>query len=426
MEWLYIVITIVLSGFFSGSELAFVSANKLKLEIASRRPGFLAKCVQFFLQKPDRFLVTTLVGNNIVNVAYATVMAIFVAEPISQTYTSLFGQEPGTITLLLIQTVIASVIIMLMGEIIPKAIFRIHASSLAVAMSIPLRMIYFVLYPIIVISQWVSTWLLKLIGAGTESTEQLFRRQDVEMIFKELRDSGGSEDLDEDDSTILHNVLELSNKRVKESMIPRTEIEAIDKDSSIEDARNLFISTGHSKLPVYEKNIDNVIGVIFAHDLFNQPDGIMDIIRPVKLVPVSKKSKDLLTEFRQDNMSIAIVLDEYGGTAGMMTIEDVLEEVVGDIQDEYDVDEHFIKQLSENVFVLSAGLEIEELQEKYPQILEGMEPNEFETVAGLIIHELGRIPKVNEEVLVGRLKFIISKATQSRLEIVKLTLLEED
>jgi CBS domain containing-hemolysin-like protein len=257
-----------------------------------------------------------------------------------------------------------------------------------------------------------------------EVVESYYRRQDVEMIFKELRDGGGSEDIDEDDSEILHNVLELSNKRVKDSMIPRIEIEAVEKDTAIDEVLNIFIQSGHSKLPVYRESIDDVIGVVFAHDFFHVPKSLNEIIRPVKLVPSSKKSKGLLTEFRQSNMSVAIVLDEYGGTAGMVTIEDLLEEVVGDIQDEYDVEDEIMKKLSENTYVVSGNVEIQELIDKFSEIELPLEPSEYDTVAGFIINHLGRIPKVNEEVVIESKKFIISKATPSRIETVKLILIE--
>ncbi|HBQ58539.1 MAG TPA: HlyC/CorC family transporter, partial [Balneolaceae bacterium] len=196
------------------------------------------------------------------------------------------------------------------------------------------------------------------------------------------------------------------------------------KDAPIEDVRDVFIQSGHSKLPVYRNSIDDVIGVVFAHDFFHDPQSLNEIIRPVKLVPSSKKSKDLLTEFRHSNMSVAIVLDEYGGTAGMVTIEDLLEEVVGDIQDEYDVEDEIMKRLSENTFVVSGNVEIEELSEKFSEIELPLEPSEYDTVAGFIINHLGRIPKVNEEVVVEGKNFIISKATPSRIETVKLILIE--
>ncbi|MDR9415492.1 MAG: hemolysin family protein [Gracilimonas sp.] len=424
VELILILLTVLLSGFFSGSEIAFVTANKLKLEVASRKNNFLSNSIEFFTRKPETFLTTTLVGNNIVNVLYATFMAIFLVEPIQDYSLLWFDFVPSEIQILLIQTIIASVVIMLFGEILPKAIFRALADNMIGIISIPLRISYYLFRPLIEIAKGSSNVLIRFLVKDAEVVEQYYRRQDVEMIFKELRDSGGSEDIDEDDSEILHNVLELSNKRVKDSMIPRIEIEAVEKEAPIEQVRDVFIQSGHSKLPVYRNSIDDVIGVVFAHDFFHDPKSLNEIIRPVKLVPSSKKSKDLLTEFRHSNMSVAIVLDEYGGTAGMVTIEDLLEEVVGDIQDEYDVEDEIMKRLSENTFVVSGNVEIEELREKFDEIELPLEPSEYDTVAGYIINHLGRIPKVNEEVVVGSKKFIISKATPSRIETVKLILIE--
>lgn len=425
-EILIIVFTIFLSGFFSGSEMAFVSANRLKLEIESRKNSLQGRSLSFFSENPATFLTTTLVGNNIVNVLYATLMAIFLAEPISSGYNSLFGHFPSEGMVLFIQTVVASVLILLFGEIIPKAVFRIQADTMVKLIATPLRFLNFFLKPLIAVSNSASNVLVKMFKVGSERSEKVFRRQDVEMIFKELRDSGGGEDIDEDDSTILHNLLELSNKRVRETMVPRTEIIAVEKSTSLDDLKNTFISSGYSKIPVYQDTIDDVIGVVFAHDMFSNPSSISDILRPVKLIPSSKKSKDLLQEFRQSNVSVAIVIDEYGGTAGMVTIEDLIEEVVGDIQDEYDKNEDVIKKISERTFVISGNVELDELEEKYPEIHLQEEEDDFETLAGYIINHTGRIPKVNEEIQIHGNTFIISKATPNRLETVKLIMGEEE
>lgn len=424
MEWLLIVATIFLSGFFSGSEIAFVTANKLKLEVASRKNSFIANSLEFFKSNPETFLTTTLVGNNIINVLYATLMAIFLVNPIVGYSELWFSHSPTDFQVLVVQTIIASVLIMIFGEILPKAIFRAQADVMVSIIAIPLRFCYYLLRPLIVVANSSSNVLIKWLVSDAEEVVSIYRRQDVELIFKELRESGGSEDIDQDDSEILHNVLELSTKRVKDSMIPRIEIEAVDKTTSLDEVLNLFIKSGHSKLPVYQDSIDDVVGVVFAYDLFNKPKSLSEIIRPVKLIPYSKKSKDLLTEFRQSNMSVAIVLDEYGGTAGMVTIEDLLEEVVGDIQDEHDVDDDIMKKLSQNTFVVSGNVEITELVAKFEEIKLPVEPSEYDTVAGYIINYLGRIPTVNEEVLIEDKKFIISKATQSRIETVKLILIE--
>jgi len=422
IEFFLIVLTILLSGFFSGSEIAFVSANRLKLEIESRKTSWTGRVVNYFVRNPETFLTTTLVGNNIANVVYATLMTLFLVAPITVIYESWLGYIPSPVTLLIIQTVIASVVIMIFGEILPKALFRIHADWWVKIIAIPQQICNWVFKPLIWLADLSSDFLIRMINPDIDRSGQVFRRQDVELIFKELRDTGGS-DLDREDSEILHNVLELSNKRVKESMIPRTDIVAVEKNTSIEETLKVFISSGFSKLPVYQESIDDIIGVIFAYDLFNNPKNLTEIMRPIKLVPSSQKSKDLLSEFRKSNISVAIVIDEYGGTAGMITIEDVLEEVVGDIQDEYDTEDHVMKQLGNDTFVISGGVEIEDLRERFPEISLPEETSNYETLAGYIINSLGRIPKVNEELLIGSNKFIISKASPSRIETVKIVLI---
>lgn len=424
MEWLLIFATIVLSGFFSGSEIAFVTANKLKMEVASRKRGLLAGSINFFKNNPNTFLTTTLVGNNIVNVLYATFMAIFLTNPITHWSELWFNHTPSEIEILLAQTVIASLLIMVFGEIIPKAVFRAQADFMVNVIAVPQRLFYWLLRPLIVLASGTSNLLIKWLVPDAEKTESFYRRQDVELIFKELKESGGSEDIDEEDSEILQNVLELSNMRVKDSMIPRTEIEAVERNTPVQEVLDVLVRTGYSRLPVYRETIDDVIGVVFASDFFDNPGSLNEIIRPVKLIPSSKKSKDLLTEFRQSNLSVAIVLDEYGGTAGMVTIEDLLEEVVGDIQDEHDVDDDIMKRIAPNTYVISGSVEIEELMQRFNEIELPLEPSRYDTVAGYIIDSLGRIPKVNEELHLDGKKIIISKATQSRIETIKLILLE--
>ena len=347
-------------------------------------------------------------------------MAVFLTEPIEAYYGLLLGTKPSVTAVLLIQTLVASVVIMLLGEILPKAVYRSQADFLIKAVSVPLRIFHVLFYPLIFAAKASSNLLIRTLNVSQAPNESIFRRQDIEMIFKELKDSGGGEDFDKEDSQILHNVLEMSNIRVKESMVPRTEMVALDRGSSIEELQELFISSGHSKIPVYEDSIDNIIGIVFAYDLFREPKSIEEILRPVQLIPSSKKSKNLLTEFRQTNSSVAIVIDEYGGTAGLVTIEDLLEELVGDIQDEYDTEEETIRKLDAYTFLLSGTVDLDELEETFPELHFDQESGDYETVAGLIIHHLGRIPKVREEIMIQNYTFIIMKARPSRLESVKL------
>ncbi len=424
IDGLLIVLTILLSAFFSGTEIAYVSANRLKLEIKTRQNTIGARQLAFFIKNPEEFLATTLVGNNIVNVVYATLITIYLVPIVQKEYIVLTGAIPSSVTVLLIQTIIASFLIMIFGEVIPKALFRANSDLLIYLAAVPLKASYWLLKPLIYIAERASQILINRLGGDKQNVSRLFRRHDIELLLQELYEEGGSEEIDRDDSEILTNVLKLSSKRVRDSMIPRTEIVAVEKSTSLQEVLKTFISSGFSKLPVYEETIDNIIGVVFAYDLYNNPKSLDEIIHPVKMVPYTQRSKDLLTEFRVSKISLAIVIDEYGGTAGLVTIEDLLEEVVGDIMDEYDTEDEIMKKLNDRTYVISASVELEELHEKFPEIDIKPSNGDYETVAGYIIHEIARIPKVNEEIIIGRYKFIISKATPSRVETVKLIVLD--
>ncbi|MEX0771579.1 MAG: hemolysin family protein [Balneolales bacterium] len=423
-ELLIILLVIIVSAFFSGSEIGFVSANKLKLELKARKSTLRGRHLNYFVHNPEAFLSTTLIGNNIVNVVYATLMALFLVSPITAYYFDIFGQQPSEVIVLLIQTLIASLIIMMLGEVMPKALFRVHSDTLISLFAVPLKIFNWLFSPFIYISNKAVSFLIGLFQPNFKTEERVFRRQDIEMLFQEIG-KGEPTDIDREESEILSNVLELSTKRVRESMIPRTDIVAVKKDASLQEVMNTFVSSGVSRLPVFDENIDDITGVVFAYDLFKKPKNLHEIIRPVKLIPSSQKSRDLLTEFQKLKISLAIVIDEYGGTAGLVTIEDLLEEVVGDIRDEYDAVEPVTKKIAPDTYLISGNTHIDELTEKYPEIELERKSNGYETVAGYITSATGRIPKVNEEVVLGLHKFIISKATQSRIESVKLIIMTD-
>lgn len=423
IEWFLIIITIILSGFFSGSEIAYVSSNRLKLEIKARRDTYGAQSLGYFIRNPETFLSTTLIGNNIANVTYATLMTLFMTDSLIQFWIGLTGVPPSDFILLGLQTTVASVIIMMLGEIIPKALFRTYPDTFISNLAAPIRFISIVLHPLVVVANATARTLIRVLNVDPNPQPTYFGRSDIELLFREIGDHQGSE-LDKDDSEILSNMLELSNIRVRESMIPRTEIVAVDKTATLDEVRKAFILSGFSKLPVYNHTIDDIIGVVVAYDLFKEPKTLESILRPVNHVAATQRSKDLLAEFRKQQLNMAIVIDEYGGTAGIITIEDLLEEVVGDIQDEYDVEDQTLKLLADNTWLLSGNVEIEELVDAYPIIQIPFEDVDYETVAGFIMHETGRIPKVNEEVTIRNIQVTITKATHSRIELVKLQLLD--
>ncbi|MEX2399762.1 MAG: hemolysin family protein, partial [Rhodothermales bacterium] len=364
MEFAIIFLMLVLSAFFSGSEIAFVVANRLRVEVLARREGVVGPIVRDFLQNPATFLTTTLVGNNIALVVYSTLMAVYLDPPLEGAFLAAGLADSGLeLAVLGTQTIIASLVVLFFGEILPKSLMREVANQAVFVLAVPLRVSYYVLLPMVKLAAGASSLLVRLFRAEADAFAQ-FMRRDFEVIIQESKASGELE-LNEDESELLANVFAMNTIRVKESMVPRTDIVAVEKSIPLEDLLGRFIDTGHSKLPVYADNIDNIVGVVFAYDLFDQPSTIDEIIRPAKFVPESKRSKDLLREFLTTNTSVAIVIDEYGGTAGIVTREDLLEELFGDIQDEFDTDTEILRRTGQNSYIASGRVDADELRDRF-------------------------------------------------------------
>ena len=416
-ELAIIIGALVCSAFFSGSEIAFVASNRLRVAALAQRRGFVGKLVMRFLEVPERSLTTTLVGNNIALVTYSTVMALLLTEPLGQFYVSTVGiTEPAPrVVVLVTQSLIAGLIVLLIGEVLPKAVARASASHAVFVLALPLSVAYRLLKPLVVLATKASHLLLRLLRTGNARHVQLPRRQ-FELIIEESRKQG-SLDLNKEESEILSNVLELRAKRVKESMTPRTDIIAVDEGTSIEELRAQCIKSGYSKIPVYQNNIDTIVGIAFAHDLFKSPRSLKEIIRPAKFVPEAKPSKELFREFRDTSSSIGIVIDEYGGTAGLITREDHLEELFGDIQDEFDSDDVVVRQLGSGVILASGRAEINVLNEDFGLSLP---TGDYETVAGYILEMRGTIPDTQEEFTLGDCHFVIQQASTHRIDLVRI------
>lgn len=416
MELAVLAVLLLLSAFFSGSEIAFVSANRLRAEMAARRGGFAGRLVQRFLETPGMLLTTTLVGNNIALIVYSTAMAFYLEPALATFFSEVLGQETGLeASVLTAQTLVASVIVLFLGEIIPKTIMREHADRLVTFLAFPLRITYYVLLPLIWMASAASNMLMRLVRADAPSLSQ-YLRQDVQLLIQETTE-GGKLDLDEEESTILSNVFAMSTMRVKESMVPRTDIEAIECSTTLEDVRKCFIESGHSKLPVFEDNIDHIVGVAFAHNFFQQPSSLQDLMRDVRFVPEIKASKTLLQEFLSSNSSIAIVIDEYGGTAGLITREDLLEELFGDIQDEFDREDDGLQQVAPRTFLVSGATPLDTFAEKTAIELP---TGEYETLAGYLLERVGRIPEANERFSFDDCQFTIERATAHRIDLVRV------
>ena len=411
---------LLLSAFFSGSEIAFVAANRLRVEILARKRGFVGRIVLDFLRDPPTFLTTTLVGNNIALVVFSTGMALSLDPPLQRLFASAGLADSGLeAAVLVVQTLAASLLVLLFGEILPKSVMRETANRAVFLLAPPLRLSYYVLLPLVKLAAGAASLLVRLLRVKVDSFTQFIRR-DFEIIIQKGRESGEL-DLDEDETELLSNVLAMNTIRVKESMVPRTEIEAVEESIPMEALLNRFIETGLSRLPVYQENIDHIVGMVLAYDLFDKPTSLQEIIRPVQFVPEAKRSKDLLREFLSTNTSVAIVIDEYGGTAGLVTREDLLEEVFGDIQDEFDIEKKVLRQIGEHSYVVGGRVEVDELGDRF-----GVEipKGDYETIAGYLLDRIGSIPLPYEHHRFDGYRFDILKARNNRVDLVQIMKIE--
>jgi putative hemolysin len=399
----YLVILIILSAFFSGTELAFVVANKLKIEVRARKKNLAALSAQYFINHPQNFFSTILIANNIVIIAYASLSAVFLS--------SIFGLNEFSIL------IISSIVILLFGEIIPKYFARELTDQMVVLTSIPLRVCSYILYPFVKIASAFSNKIMQTSSIKTDNIYHLFDKEDIKGLIKESESAGI---VDKKDSELISKVIELGDQRVYEAMTPRTEIVGIEITKDISKALSAFIDSGFSKLPVYEDNFDNIKGILLAKDLFQSPGGIKEILREVSFIPETKKSFEVLNDFMEKRNSIAIVVDEHGGTAGIITMEDILEELFGEIKDEFDVDEEIFRKVANDSYIINGKVEIDHINEKYNlKIEEGA----YETLAGFVTNKIGRIPAQGEIVAIGNFKIQIIRANAQKIELVKLTVL---
>ena len=400
---IYLLILVLLSAFFSGTELAFVVANKLKIEVRARKKNLAALNAKYFINHPQNFFSTILIGNNIANIAYASLGAVFL--------TSLFGWSEITILIVL------SVVILFLGEIIPKYIARELADRAVLLTALPLRFFSYLLYPFIKVTTGISNKIVQTSSIKSDNIYHLFDKEDIKGLVKESEIAGI---VDKKDSELINKVIELGDQRVYEAMTPRTEMIGVEIISDINEVLTVFMDSGFSKLPVYEDNLDNIKGVILAKDLFKSPQSIKDILREVSFIPETKKSFDVLNDFLEKRNSIAIVVDEHGGTAGIVTIEDILEELFGEIEDEFDIQEAICRRTAKDTYIISGKVEVDHINEKYNL---NIEEGDYETLSGFITTQLGRIPNQGESVSIGNFNIQIVRAAAQKIELVKLSLL---
>ena len=417
-EILVILISILLSAFFSGMEIAFISSNKLHIELEKKRDGFLPSILRRLTKDSSRFITTMLVGNNIALVVYSFFMGDLIMNLFSNTGLNEF-------TLLLIQTVISTLIILVTAEFIPKTIFQIYANEVLKIFTLPAYLFYLLFYWFTGLITGLSDFLLKVFFNTTESADKgEFSKEELgNYISQQLETSVDQEQVDSE-IQIFQNALEFHDVKAREIMIPRTEIRALELREKVDVIRDLFVQTGLSKIIVFKGTLDDIVGYVPAFELFKSPQSIKSMLLPVELVPESMLIGDVLNALIKKRKSMAVVLDEYGGTAGIITVEDIVEELFGEIEDEHDKVVLIEDKLEEGLFVFSARHEIDYLNEVYD--LKLPESESYETLGGFIISHLEYIPAKGESLRFLDLEITILKVSSSRIDTVEIKLLNKD
>lgn len=412
---LIILLAIILSAFFSGMEIAFIASNRLRIELDRKQGVFGSKIVKLFTDNPGQYIATMLIGNNFSLVIYGLVFSKIIGSLLSPIITS-------DLLILLINTFLSTAIILLVAEFLPKTIFIISPNFFLKFLSIPTLFFFFLFYPISKFTLAASNLFIRIffkINTGEKKQENsVFSKVDLDHFVNLSNQSKEESEPDHHDIRIFQNALDFSNVKLRECMIPRTEIEAIESSASVEQLKEKFIETRLSRILIFEKTIDNIIGYFELKDIFKNPSEIRSMTRKLAIVPETMPANKLLKRFVEEKKNIALVVDEFGGTSGMVTIEDVLEEIVGDIEDEHDTTDLIERAVSENEFVLSGRLEIDYLNEKYHLNLP--EEDDYETLAGMILFFHGSIPGNNDVIRIGNFIIRVLRASTTKLELVNL------
>jgi CBS domain containing-hemolysin-like protein len=408
---LIILFTLITSAFFSGLEIAFITSNKLRIELESKQGNFSAKILAHFTKYPSRYLGTMMLGNNIALVIFS----IYMDEEFKALLNPYVSSE---ILILFIATFLSTLIVLVVAEFLPKNIFRINPNKTLNLFAFPLTIVYGLLYPFVMITIGFSEFILKKVfRIKIENDNAGFTMIDLDNYVREGTSVEKKAEMDHE-IQIFQNALDFSSVKARECMVPRTEIIALDVNESIEKLLQKFVHTRLSKILIFSESIDNIIGYVYSKELFKKPASIKSILLPVSIVPESMAASEVLTVFIQQHKSIAVVVDEFGGTSGMLTMEDVMEEIFGEIEDEHDKEEMIERQISENEFIFSARLETDYINGKYQLDLPILD--NVETLGGLIMHYHESIPRVNEEIRFENFVFIIIAVTRTRIETVNL------
>ena len=407
-----LVISMVFSAFFSGMEIAFVSSNRLLVEMDKEKNGLSQRAIGVFYQHPNNFVSTMLVGNNIALVIYGILFASI--------FDQLLFSNLSDGARVMADTLLSTLVVLFTGEFLPKTIFKSSPNVLLTFFAVPAFVCYVLLWPISRFATMLSRGILRLVGVKMEKEhdDKEFTRVDLDYLVQTSIDNAKSEEEIEDEVKIFQNALDFTETRVRDCMVPRTEIDAVEDTCSVEELKQMFIESGHSKVIVYHEDIDHVVGYIHSSELFHTPDDWRKGIRQLSFVPETMQASRLMKTFMQQRRSLAIVVDEFGGTSGLIALEDIVEEIFGEIEDEHDSNNYVAKQLEDGEYILSARLEIEKVNEMFG--LDLPESDEYMTVGGLILHEYQSFPKLNEIIQIGHFVFKIVKNTATKIELVRL------
>lgn len=413
-----ILVSMAFSAFFSGMEIAFVSSNRMLVEMEKEKSGISQRLISQFFAHPNGFVSTMLVGNNIALVIYGLLIAKLFDNTIFQ------GMQPAfTVPA---DTILSTFIVLFTGEFLPKTLFKSNPNRLLTFFALPAYLCYVVLWPISKFSTLLSKMFLRLGGVkmSTEVEDEEFSKVDLDYLVQSSIDSAKNDDEIDDEVKIFQNALDFGDTKVRDCMIPRTEIIAISTDSSMDDLQQKFVESGHSKLLVYDEDIDHITGYIHSSEMFRHPKDWHETVRSIPFVPETMAAQKLMQIFLQQKKSLAVVVDEFGGTSGIVSLEDIVEEIFGEIEDEHDNSHYVAKHLESGEYVLSARLEIDKVNEMFD--LDLPESDDYMTVGGLILHYYQSFPKLNEEVRIGKFLFKILKSTMTKIELVKLKVAEND
>lgn len=417
----YVVLTLIFSAFFSGMEIAYISANKLQIELQNKQGQLTGRILSRFVQNPGQFIGTTLIGNTITLVLYGIYMAFLLETPIQNLLPPSLTNE-GVI--LVVQTVLSTVVVLITGEFLPKSIFLANPNSRLNFFALPFLVVYFLMYPLVWLIVGMSKlFIVHILRQEYNEEKPVFTVTDLNSFIKQHFKQSDKSGKVEIDTKIFDNAVEFKTVRVRECMIPRTDIVAVEAEDSIEELRNVFQSSGHSKVIVYRETIDEVIGYCHQLELFKKPKTIEDILTPIIIAPESALANELLIQFIQERKSLALVVDEFGGTSGIVSMEDIIEEIFGEIDDEYDSDDLIEQKISEQEYLLSARHEIDYLNDRYHW---NLPYGDFETLSGLILSLTENIPNKGDTIALGRYTFTVISKQAQRIETVRLKINDSD